>query len=275
MKMKPIVVVVLSLIVCLPVCAETAAQINVGKGDVRVKSIYGAWRNVKEGESIHKGSQIQVGQEARCDLIIGGKNVVRLEPGTLLKIRSLDPIRLEMPDGELFAHVKKIKKGSTFQVKTPTAIASVRGTGWRQSAKEISVFEGQVQVDGAADEAILLSAGSSVEISETGAVGEPEPIEETETSEWEDFEMASQKTLIQFENTATNSDTPGGNESGSVNEEANEPVSANPSESSVSNAPNPSDTVIVADVEPVQNADQKETESAETANALNFEESES
>ncbi len=252
MKTKAIWIAVLLLTVCPPGQAETTAQIDGGKGNVRVKSIYGAWRNIKEGERIDKGSQIQIGQEAQCDLIIGGKNVVRLGSGTVLEIRSLDPVRLEMSQGELFARVKKIKKGSTFEVKTPTAIASVRGTGWRQSAEEISVFEGLVQVDGAADEAIELSAGSSVEISETGGVSEPEPVAQEEASEWKDFESESQETLTQYENAE-----PGDSGSDSTNEGTNEPASENPSESSALDASDTSETAIVADVDTVTASDEE------------------
>ena len=273
MKTKAIWISVLLLIVCLPTQAETTAKINVGRGEVHVKSIYGAWRNIKEGERIDKGSQIQIGQEARCDLLIGNENVVRLEPGTLLEIRSLDPVRLEMPNGELFARVKKIKKGSTFEVKTPTAIATVRGTGWWQSAEKISVFEGLVQVDGAADEAIELSAGSSVEISETGGVSKPEPIAEEETIEWKDFESESQETLAQYENAE-----PGDSGSDSTNEWTNESVSENPSESSAPDASGTSETAIVTDVDvvtPLGEENQQETESMEAVNAPNSKDQES
>ncbi len=118
---------------------QTASQnveIKEATGDVTVKkSGNGQFATVQPGSLLHAGDSIRT-VDGTCHLVIDGKSDVYLRPRTLMKVveasrdeqSQTQSTHLEMENGGLKVMLSKLKKGSTFQVDTPTAIASVRGT---------------------------------------------------------------------------------------------------------------------------------------------------
>ena len=102
-----------------------AEVVNV-QGDVSVQT-KGSQEAVKllHGTVLHAGDVIKTGQGS-CLLLINGKTKVALTPLTTLKISNES--LLDLLDGNIMVKLAKLKKGSTFEVKTPTAVATVRGT---------------------------------------------------------------------------------------------------------------------------------------------------
>ena len=86
-------------------------------------------------------------------LQIGDEVLTRIESGTTVEIAKLfdnNETQLALRQGQLISKVKKLEKNS-FTIKTPTAVASVRGTAYSVSYYEnrsvVAVREGRVQVD--------------------------------------------------------------------------------------------------------------------------------
>ncbi|MFC1570428.1 FecR domain-containing protein [Candidatus Omnitrophota bacterium] len=79
-------------------------------------------------------------------------NVVKISQNTHVVIKLDAEDKIELIDGELFAVLKNLKKGETFQVRTPCAVCGARGTGWQMStdgkATDVAVFDKKVYVQG-------------------------------------------------------------------------------------------------------------------------------
>ncbi|GEM_PF-2742249 len=126
---------VLLLAVCLamtaPVsAAEGRARASGVSGDVTVFSGSSPSRRLASGDAVVAGDEIRAAANSKCSLVLEGKpsSAVKIEPSSTVRVSSLDPVRLDVRGGKLFALVNGLAKGSTFEVSTPTAIASVRGT---------------------------------------------------------------------------------------------------------------------------------------------------
>lgn len=95
-------------------------------GDVRVNNSDG----VTTGKKIKTGDIIEVGKKSFCILVINEKNVIRLNSGSKLKF-SIDREKglLELEKGWFSAVIRrKFTKSGLLEIKTPTVVASVRGT---------------------------------------------------------------------------------------------------------------------------------------------------
>lgn len=88
---------------------------------------------VAEGDLLEIDDLIQVGASSSVDIAYDKdwNNVIRVEENSKIKIRSIEPGVVDLDEGGLFATLKSLPKDSTFDVKTPTAIATVRGTEYR------------------------------------------------------------------------------------------------------------------------------------------------
>jgi len=87
-------------------------------------------RGLKSGDLLKQGDEVSVGDDSYVDLAYDKEwqNVTRLGSNTRIKIASVMPGKLDLKNGTLFAKLKKLPRDSEFEVKTPTAVASVRGT---------------------------------------------------------------------------------------------------------------------------------------------------
>ena len=70
-----------------------------------------------------------VGSEAEIALDSTLKNIIKLEPKTEVTIEDLKNRRLHMPKGKILSLLEALPAGSSFEVRTPTAVAGVAGTG--------------------------------------------------------------------------------------------------------------------------------------------------
>jgi hypothetical protein len=105
------------------------------KGDVDVKLTPSArWANAKVGMVLSKSSELRTGRnswvEVGFELGYGNENVIRLQGDSTLKFTQTGPARLNLLKGELRTLVQGLSGGSTFEVRTPTAVCGARGTGW-------------------------------------------------------------------------------------------------------------------------------------------------
>ena len=116
------------------------AQANDGKavaivikslGDTKAKQKAG-WAVVAKGSKLFSGDEMQTKKDGYAAVMfLDDKSVVKVKPNSVLKIQGTYEGKtiskqLVMDVGELFVKVSK-QKGS-FQVATPTSVASVKGT---------------------------------------------------------------------------------------------------------------------------------------------------
>lgn len=109
----------------------------------------------KFNASLYPGDRVETKSESRCEIKYENGNIIRLDQNSLYKIVSIDPARKasqsELSLGRLWANVVKLfGGGQSFAVKTPTAVAAVRGTVYAidvdSASATFKVFEGSVGV---------------------------------------------------------------------------------------------------------------------------------
>ena len=103
------------------------------EGAVTVTRSEEAARPVKEGDLLKVNDVLEVGDGAYADIAYDREwnNVTRVEESSKIRIRALYPTMVQLDAGGIYAKLKQLPKESSFEVQTPTAIASVRGTEYR------------------------------------------------------------------------------------------------------------------------------------------------
>ncbi|MFA4842922.1 MAG: FecR family protein, partial [Candidatus Omnitrophota bacterium] len=124
-------------------------------GTVKVKTpISPDWIDAQEGMIVKAGDVIKTDADSRAELAFGERldNIINVFPSSQLVISSLDQGLVKLEEGRVFSLIKKLNKGSTFEVRTPTAVAGARGTGWGtgflNSLTQVQGFEKSVYVAG-------------------------------------------------------------------------------------------------------------------------------
>jgi ferric-dicitrate binding protein FerR (iron transport regulator) len=100
-------------------------------GDVQAKQTKG-WAKMAKGSKLYSGNEVQTKKDGYAAVMfLDDKSVVKVKPNSVLKVQGnyegkTISKQIVMDVGELFVKVSK-QKGS-FQVATPTSVASVKGT---------------------------------------------------------------------------------------------------------------------------------------------------
>jgi len=180
---------------------DTARILHL-EGKIAVREPNSAeWKTPRQGTWVEKGSEIKTGDGSSCDIGLGEDHhsMVHMTENTRTILHTLDAekIRVNLEEGSVFARVRDLKKGSTFEVASPTAVATARGTGWEQSVDEINVFESSVEVVGSSGEIFLVQEGFGIDVDDTGDLKEPEALPAEDKAEWENFETQADKVEAQ------------------------------------------------------------------------------
>ena len=131
------IILVFMLFVAFPValCAQDViAYIGASKGDVTVtRSAQGDTVDASVGMFLHGGDFIKTGEESYASVIFqdDGSRLI-LDANTQLTLNATRTEkklskRLSLGGGKMWAKVAK-KRGTDFQISTPTTVASVKGT---------------------------------------------------------------------------------------------------------------------------------------------------
>lgn len=123
-------------------------------GDVKITGIAGD-KGAIQGDQLKTGDVITTGEKAVADLIYSTSGVIRISENSRVTIKSIadktgDDTVMDMDNGKVFLALSKL--GNTgFKVKTPTAVASVRGTSFTvvtdKKGAKLSVLKGTVAVN--------------------------------------------------------------------------------------------------------------------------------
>ncbi len=127
------------------------AMITFMIGDVKMNN-----KVVEIGDIIKEKDVIITAEDAFCDVKIGG-SIIRVKEkskvivSNLLRSNNLESTELGLNVGKMLCKPKKLLKSESFVVKTPTAVAGVRGTKFTVEADikkttRIKVFDGKVKV---------------------------------------------------------------------------------------------------------------------------------
>lgn len=161
--MKKLSIVLVSALLAFPFsCAkkevpQVLAQVTFIVGEAfQLKN--NDWAPLQMGGSLRENDRIKTAPEASVDIQIG-ESLVRVKESSEVTLArmyknsetGLEENTLDLAVGTLLAKPKKLAKGDSFSVKTPTAVAGVRGTMFVVEADPardttIKVMDGKVQV---------------------------------------------------------------------------------------------------------------------------------
>lgn len=131
-------------------------------GDVKISDAAGD-RTAVPGDQLKINDVITTGKKAAADLVFGTSGVIRVNQNSRVTIASIadkagSETVMDMDNGRLFLTLSKLE-GTKFNVKTPTAVASVRGTSFTVAAggrgAKLSVINGTVAVNPVLDGNII------------------------------------------------------------------------------------------------------------------------
>lgn len=153
--MKRMVLIIIMAMAIMPGCskfkADEYAMITFMIGDVTKNNT-----TVQIGDLVREKDIVQTGTDSFCDIKIG-ESLIRVKQKTRIVLAELvsraggENTSIELNTGKMLCKPRKLVKSETFLIKTPTAVAGVRGTQFSVEAdangtSRIKVFEGSVKV---------------------------------------------------------------------------------------------------------------------------------
>ncbi len=124
--------VILNLSISLAFAEREDAKIIYLKGQVKLQSVKEVrWIVAKEGMVIKKGDRIKTFKFSSVEIAIDkeAKNVIRIEEESELLLDKIIDKRAQLFKGKVFALLGALEPGSSFEVRTPTAVCGVAGSG--------------------------------------------------------------------------------------------------------------------------------------------------
>ena len=163
----------------------------------------GPWAPVKKGDAVKDGAYVRTESASKLELTLPDGSVLRLGDDTLFQIETSLPKKdkgtsFSVLLGKTWAKVRTVSGGQTFDVKTKTAVAGVRGTVFsvlaqQDTATTVKVFEGEVAVSNrpARERVAVLDEGQKKEPgtkeAKKGGRVEIAPPREISKKQWEEM----------------------------------------------------------------------------------------
>lgn len=113
------------------------------------------WNEVSVKLSLYAEDQLKAGSASSVHLQLRNQTLLRLQPQSAITMDKVDKasrdVVLTLPEGSLQASVENMRKsGGRFSIRTPSAVAAVRGTVFELQASAqssgLACYEGQVDV---------------------------------------------------------------------------------------------------------------------------------
>ncbi len=181
------------------VFASQSVKIIGLKGEVTLKKTAQAnWEKAQVSMLLGKEAELKTGNSSTCLLAFDGelKNVLELKENSQLRIENVLPGKVFLPEGRVFALIDSLSKTQEFQVRTPTAIAGARGTGWLTISTVIGssvlCFDDTVHIQGLNPQGNMtgerdLDSRLGINIDTDGALGEFFQLGGSDLRDWDDF----------------------------------------------------------------------------------------
>ncbi len=162
------------LVVTYLVFLSIAARADYGmfmvvKGDVKVQNGNNQANAAKVGLKVAVGDTIISGADSRAKIVMSDRNVISISPSTQIKIEKYQTganrnVELSLSEGKVRNNVEQEYDGekTKFLIKTPTAVAGVRGTQFvtsydvKMKITDVVTLKGQVAFSNLTSSATVL-----------------------------------------------------------------------------------------------------------------------
>lgn len=181
--------------------APPAAIMLQYKGAVQQRAEAGKpWTAVTVTNTVFDvGAEIQTAEKSEAVLKVGGMSILTLRELTLVRIRNVagETSAVELDRGRVLNDVKRKSDKSTFTVKTPAAVAGVRGTMFiietdEQQTTHVTVGDGSVAVTGTLEgsRTVVVEKGFTVRVVMNQPPEDPRKAELKQIQEMEGFKKS-------------------------------------------------------------------------------------
>jgi len=169
---------------------EVKAQLVIESGTVQVKHAGESWTTAESGMDLYESDSIKTGDNSNASIILFKSSIIRLDSNTEVTIKELiknadeTSVTIQQDAGRIWNTVSGVSGIDNYDVETPTAVASVRGTTFDMEVDEegitvVNVLKGIVNViqnvDGTVY-AVELNENYSITI-DYDEMGEPQPFD--------------------------------------------------------------------------------------------------
>jgi len=155
------------------------ATIKEFTGKVEVMAPGGTWKPATKGMALAKNTAVSTGFKSIAVLTLGSsvltvKPLTKLSLEEIVRLQGSEQVKLYLSAGRVKAAVAAPAGGTTdFSVKSPSATASVRGTGFDFDGANLAVTEGVVVFVGTNGQAVRVPAGSLSSVGAGGGTSAP------------------------------------------------------------------------------------------------------
>ncbi|MFW5995433.1 MAG: FecR family protein [Spirochaetia bacterium] len=166
MKLLTMGAIVLAVTAVTGIAQEQMAVIEEAEGTVEVQLPGEDWQPVAAGDAVPVSAKLSTGFDAQAMVAVTESTVVTVDPLTRLTVEDIaleegiESSELNLEVGRVEGSVKRVEDRETrFDVSSPVATASVRGTQFLFDGEELSVSEGVVGFVSAIGRTHSVSAG--------------------------------------------------------------------------------------------------------------------
>ena len=161
-----IVIISLSLYFLLKTPNTKDAYISTFEGEVQVY-INNKWQTPTLNQELSLNDKVKTGDSGSATLLLMEKAIISIEPSTEIEISALkeNEIKIKQTSGSTWNKFLGILGVDTYEVETPNAVASVRGTEFNVKNNSVLTSEGIVGYKTEIEE-ILVNKYEKVEIKE-------------------------------------------------------------------------------------------------------------
>lgn len=170
------------------IAQERKATITYFEGEVEVlRAEETKWTKAKIKMDLEAGDKLRTALASKCEITLEDGSTITIDENTTIDLKELlseeetKKTKFKLWMGKVKVRAEKLRKGSSFQVETPTGLAGVRGTIWTieydnlTRITTVSVEEGEVYARGinqGEEEEVIVREGESADIyPEEGAAG--------------------------------------------------------------------------------------------------------
>ncbi len=157
--------------------APPSARIHEIQGVVAVKNAGSDWAPASVGLELSQGAEVRTGDGTATILLFGG-SILRLDKNSSVELESLKSDEIEVKivqksgrtwnrvvragNSDALEKLSKITGIKKYELRTPSAVATVRGTSFSADLDAISVVVGAVAVKTLSDEKVVSGETASI-----------------------------------------------------------------------------------------------------------------
>lgn len=143
---------------CTIHCQQPFAKITLPLGKVEILKSEGSWIKARPNQKVFEGSILKTAARSRCELTLTGGGKIRIGENSELELNKADvkpmakSFNANLKKGNIWVSAKAaFGEKKNIAVRTPTAVAAIRGTKYRAQAgndeSSVLVYEGKVDVN--------------------------------------------------------------------------------------------------------------------------------